>query len=132
MRHIYLSSHLDDAVLSCGGTIHRLSAGGEAVQVMTLLAGNPTPGSEPLPYAEDADAVQAALGAAGAGPWRDEIVPLTATGLRAKVEAIGYYRSQMAVLFGGAQAMPNRVWAFAASRTTDGRLAERLWWPPEP
>ena len=262
IKHVYLSPHLDDAVLSCGGAIHRLSASGEAVQVVTLFAGDPAPESdlspfarlqqrhwgnpprpmalrraedgaarvrlgaggqhldyldavyrtapdggwlydgeeklwgefqpadalaqdsgqgvadrlaalfappeshlfyaplavgrhvdhqivrlaaqrllsqgyrvafyEDYPYSEDGAAVQAAVQMAGAEPWRPELVALTAADLRAKVEAIGYYRSQMAVLFGGAQAMPNRVWAFAASRTTDGCLAERLWWPPEP
>jgi LmbE family N-acetylglucosaminyl deacetylase len=39
MKHIYLSPHLDDAVLSCGGTIHRRTAAGDRVQVITLLAG---------------------------------------------------------------------------------------------
>ncbi len=40
-NHLFLSPHLDDAVLSCGGTIHQLVARGDSVTVMTLMAGDP-------------------------------------------------------------------------------------------
>ena len=40
-RHVFLSPHLDDAVLSCGGTISRLTAAGEPVWVVTVFAGDP-------------------------------------------------------------------------------------------
>lgn len=43
---LFLSPHLDDAVLSCGGTIHQLTAQGEAVTVLTTMAGDPP---DPLP-----------------------------------------------------------------------------------
>jgi LmbE family N-acetylglucosaminyl deacetylase len=39
--HIYLSPHLDDAVLSCGGLIAKQTEGGEAVTVLTVCAGDP-------------------------------------------------------------------------------------------
>jgi LmbE family N-acetylglucosaminyl deacetylase len=39
MRHVYLSPHLDDAVLSCGGAIHRHRARGQPVIVITFFAG---------------------------------------------------------------------------------------------
>jgi LmbE family N-acetylglucosaminyl deacetylase len=40
--HLILSPHLDDAVLSCGGIIHHLTAGkGEAVLMFTIMAGDP-------------------------------------------------------------------------------------------
>jgi LmbE family N-acetylglucosaminyl deacetylase len=39
--HIYLSPHLDDAVLSCGGTIYAQSRRDERVLVMTVFAGSP-------------------------------------------------------------------------------------------
>jgi LmbE family N-acetylglucosaminyl deacetylase len=39
--HLFLSPHLDDAVLSCGGQIHHLVAGGQPVAVCTLMAGEP-------------------------------------------------------------------------------------------
>lgn len=38
---IYLSPHLDDAALSCGGTIHQQAARGDHVIVLTLFAGDP-------------------------------------------------------------------------------------------
>lgn len=44
--HLFLSPHLDDAVLSCGGTIHQLTASGEPVTVLTTMAGDPP---DPLP-----------------------------------------------------------------------------------
>lgn len=44
MLHLYLSPHLDDAVLSCGGTIAAQAAAGEPVRVVTLFAGDPPPG----------------------------------------------------------------------------------------
>ncbi len=39
--HIFLSPHYDDAVFSCGATIHRLTAGGDAVTVLTVMGGVP-------------------------------------------------------------------------------------------
>lgn len=260
MRHVYISPHLDDAVLSCGGAIHQQTAGGDRVQVLTLFAGefvgdglssfaqlqhqqwgHPTrpmflrraedttalalldakalhleyrdavyragPDGEwlypdlqslwedvhpadplgqnasggvsdrlaallppkdeailyaPLgvgrhvdhqivhtaarrllalgyrmafyedyPYAESPGATDAALLAVGAEGWRVEAIPLSPENLVAKVSAIDYYRTQLSSLFDEAQAMPNRVWAFAASRSPRLPLAERLWWPPE-
>jgi LmbE family N-acetylglucosaminyl deacetylase len=44
--HLFLSPHLDDAVLSCGGLIHHLTSGGTQVVVLTIMAGDPP---EPLP-----------------------------------------------------------------------------------
>lgn len=44
--HLFLSPHLDDAVLSCGGTIYQLTQRGEAVTILTLMAGDPP---TPLP-----------------------------------------------------------------------------------
>jgi LmbE family N-acetylglucosaminyl deacetylase len=41
---IYLSPHLDDAVLSCGALIHKQTQAGEKVVVITVCAGNPPPG----------------------------------------------------------------------------------------
>lgn len=38
-RHLYLSPHLDDAVLSCGGLIARQTRRGDEVIVLTLCAG---------------------------------------------------------------------------------------------
>lgn len=41
---IYLSPHLDDAVLSCGGQIHELARAGRRVAIVTFAAGEPPPG----------------------------------------------------------------------------------------
>lgn len=85
---------------------------------------------EDYPYAEKPGAVEAALDAAGAARWRLEVLPLEARHVADKVAALGYHRSQMSILFGGAEQMPSRVWAFASTRSPDGTLAERMWWPP--
>jgi LmbE family N-acetylglucosaminyl deacetylase len=50
--HIYLSPHLDDAVLSCGGRIRAQTASGEPVAVVTVFAGAPDPGASLSPYAK--------------------------------------------------------------------------------
>ena len=44
LRHIFLSPHLDDAVLSCGGMIYQLAQAGQRAQVITVFAGDPPPG----------------------------------------------------------------------------------------
>lgn len=44
LTHIYLSPHLDDAVLSCGGMIHQQAQARERVVVVTVCAGDPPPG----------------------------------------------------------------------------------------
>lgn len=42
-RHVYLSPHLDDAALSCGGTIAQQHAAGEAPLVVTFCTAAPPP-----------------------------------------------------------------------------------------
>ena len=37
--HIFISPHFDDGILSCGGTLNQLIAGGHAVTVMTMMGG---------------------------------------------------------------------------------------------
>jgi LmbE family N-acetylglucosaminyl deacetylase len=86
---------------------------------------------EDYPYAERPGATEAALAAAAVTNWRDKALPLDPADLSAKVSALGYYRSQLPILFGGAEMMPNRVWSHAATRSPSLCLAERLWWPPE-
>ena len=41
--HLFLSPHLDDAVLSCGGLIHQLARSGQRVLIRTFLAADPPP-----------------------------------------------------------------------------------------
>lgn len=82
---------------------------------------------EDYPYAEKPGAVESALAVSGARDWRVEAIPLSAANLTAKVRALAYYRTQLAGLFGSAEAMPSRVWAFAASGSPGCGLAERIW-----
>jgi LmbE family N-acetylglucosaminyl deacetylase len=257
MKHVYLSPHLDDAALSCGGAMHRLRREGEDVLSLTIFAGEPVQGQalspfaleqhtywgspprptplrraedaaalalldagaehldlldavyrstpaglwpyagretlcapphpedpisprdlaqalaerlppepgltlvaplaagrhvdhqvvhlaaqqllargyrlgfyEDYPYAEAPGAVEEALAASPLRGWQKRVVPLEAVDVAAKVAALAYYRSQMWILFGGAEAMPSRVWAFAAGRCPEAPLAECTWWAP--
>ena len=86
---------------------------------------------EDYPYAMKPGATELAVSAAGVEEWLVDPVSLQPEDVVAKVSALSYYRSQMYVLFGGIEAMPNRVWAFAASRSSGTDLAERIWWPAE-
>jgi LmbE family N-acetylglucosaminyl deacetylase len=44
--HIYLSPHLDDAALSCGGAISALHAAGDRVLVVTICTASPAPDAQ--------------------------------------------------------------------------------------
>jgi LmbE family N-acetylglucosaminyl deacetylase len=44
--HVFLSPHLDDAILSCGGRINQLVQSGASVVIVTVMAGDPP---DPLP-----------------------------------------------------------------------------------
>jgi LmbE family N-acetylglucosaminyl deacetylase len=57
---VYLSPHLDDAVLSCGGQIHRRAAAGEAVLVVTVGAAD----EPPPPWSDLATTLHRAWGGA--------------------------------------------------------------------
>jgi LmbE family N-acetylglucosaminyl deacetylase len=50
-RHIYLSPHLDDAALSCGGSIGLQTACGLKVLVITAFAGVPPEAQQPSSFA---------------------------------------------------------------------------------
>lgn len=51
-RHIVLSPHLDDAALSCGGLIARLTATGERVLVVNICSGSPPSHTAFSPFAQ--------------------------------------------------------------------------------
>jgi LmbE family N-acetylglucosaminyl deacetylase len=51
MRWIYISPHLDDAVLSAGGLIFDQSRAGTRVEIWTLVCGFP-PEADPSPFAQ--------------------------------------------------------------------------------
>jgi hypothetical protein len=84
---------------------------------------------EDFPYAERPGALESALLAPRTMTWSVEEIPLEAVNLAAKVSAVAYYRTQLGVLFEGAEAVPNRVWTFAATRSPEICLAERIWRP---
>ena len=42
MRWIYLSPHLDDAILACGGLIYQQSQAGDTVEIWNLMSGMPS------------------------------------------------------------------------------------------
>lgn len=52
MRWVYLSPHLDDVVLSCGGLVWEQVQAGNTVEVWTICAGAPAPGEPISPFAE--------------------------------------------------------------------------------
>jgi LmbE family N-acetylglucosaminyl deacetylase len=52
-EHVFLSPHLDDAALSCGGIIARHSAAGSRILVVTVCSGIPPVNSEFSQFAQD-------------------------------------------------------------------------------
>lgn len=51
--HIFLSPHLDDAVLSCGGLIHQLAQSGAPATVITVMAGDVPPDAPMTPFIKE-------------------------------------------------------------------------------
>jgi LmbE family N-acetylglucosaminyl deacetylase len=51
--HVYLSPHLDDAVLSCGGRIWQQVQAGERVLVVTVFSSAPAAGASFSPFAQE-------------------------------------------------------------------------------
>lgn len=55
--HVFLSPHLDDAVLSCGGLMHALVRRGETVVIVTVMAGEPPDELPDTPLLKDVKTV---------------------------------------------------------------------------
>jgi len=51
--YVYISPHLDDAILSCGGQIWQQVRAGERVLVVTVFAGSPASGAPLSPFAHE-------------------------------------------------------------------------------
>jgi LmbE family N-acetylglucosaminyl deacetylase len=51
--HLYISPHLDDATLSCGGRMWQQTQVGERVRVVTIFAGPPLPDAPFSPFAQE-------------------------------------------------------------------------------
>lgn len=52
-EHLYISPHLDDATLSCGGRIWQQAQAGERVSIVTIFAGAPAPDAPLSPFAQE-------------------------------------------------------------------------------
>ena len=78
---------------------------------------------EDFPYAEDAQAVRAALGKMRA---RADLVSLSEDALGVKTTAIACYRSQISTFWDDVADMPAAIRAFA-QRSGGGRAVERYW-----
>ncbi len=53
MAQIFVSPHMDDAVLSCGGLIYQLAQAGESVTVFSVMAGSVPPDVPISPFIEE-------------------------------------------------------------------------------
>ena len=82
---------------------------------------------EELPYIEAQHALEQAL--ADKPTWQPEKISLSEAALAAKVDAMGYYRSQIPVLYGNDLAMSRRIRAVANQVADHLGYAERIWWP---
>ncbi|MBN1303609.1 MAG: PIG-L family deacetylase [Anaerolineales bacterium] len=71
MRWIYVSPHLDDAVLSCGGLICEQVLAGSPVEIWTILSGYPPPGFR-SPLAQKVEAEWELPGSDGLALRREE------------------------------------------------------------
>jgi len=78
--HIYLSPHLDDAVLSCGGRIWQQARAGERVLVVTVFAGTPPPSVPLSPFAQALHTCWEHPGDAVAGRREEDRAALTLLG----------------------------------------------------
>ena len=81
--YIYLSPHLDDVVLSCGGRIWQQAQAGERVLVVTVFAGTPAPGESLSPFAQGLHALWGHLGDAAARRREEDTAAMAILGAEA-------------------------------------------------
>ena len=82
---------------------------------------------EDYPYVEEPGALTQALEALRPEQWELELREFDEQCLKAKIEAITAYQSQMATLFDSEQAMAQRVRDYVRAISPEHRLAERYW-----
>lgn len=96
-------------------------------------SGHPLTYYEDFPYAQDPQAMRAAL---KSGLWEPELVPLSEQALTAKVAAIACYASQISTFWGSQDVLNATVRAFAerafAEQAGQNEPAERYWHPVGP
>jgi len=78
--HLYLSPHLDDVILSCGGTIWQQVRAGERVLVLTVFAGSPSPDAPLSPFAQELHARWETLTDASALRREEDLAALAVLG----------------------------------------------------
>jgi LmbE family N-acetylglucosaminyl deacetylase len=81
--HIYLSPHLDDVVLSCGGRIWQQAQAGERVLVVTVFAGAPAPDAPLSPFARELHARWGYLADAMARRQEEDLTAVALLGAKA-------------------------------------------------
>lgn len=82
--HLFLSPHLDDAALSCGGTVFTLARAGAAVTILTLMAGDPPAPPPDTPIVRDLHARWAAGRQPTAARRREDARACAVLGARAQ------------------------------------------------
>jgi LmbE family N-acetylglucosaminyl deacetylase len=128
-----LAARLAAAPLRPGGTVYAPLAVGHHVDHRFVRRAAESCGHvltyyEDFPYAQDPQALQAALAERPAQP---ELVPLASEALEAKIAAIARYRSQISTFWADTEQMAAAVRAFA-ERTGGGAPTERYWKPSVP
>jgi len=123
-----LAARLATIPLAPGGTVYAPLEAGHHVdhQIVRRAAeasGHALTYYEDFPYAQDPQALQAALTERHA---RSALVVLTKEALEAKIAAIACYRSQISTFWADVGTMAIATQTFA-ERTGDGRPAERYW-----
>lgn len=81
--HLFLSPHLDDIVLSCGGLLYELTHAGTPLEVLTLMAGD---APDPLPFSDLIEKIHYRWGLGKnpfAGRRSEEVLALNKYGLAA-------------------------------------------------
>jgi LmbE family N-acetylglucosaminyl deacetylase len=81
--HVYLSPHLDDAVLSCGGRIWQQTRVGERVLVVTIFAAAPAPDVPLSPFAQELHARWGHLADAAVRRQEEDLAALALLGAEA-------------------------------------------------
>lgn len=114
--HVYLSAHLDDAVLSCGGLIHRQASLGQRPLVVTLFGGPPP---ADIPLSDFAQSVHAR--------WRDPagLVPARWAEDQAALAILGadYLRlNYLDCIYRGRGRADERGWYYASEQALFGEV----------
>jgi LmbE family N-acetylglucosaminyl deacetylase len=118
-RHVYLSPHLDDAPLSCGGAIAAHVAAGERVLVVTICTAAPPPAG---PFSALAQELHANWGLAA-----DQAVAARLREERLAMERLGvdyYWADRLDAIYRYAEAYHTRESLFSAPAHDDPLFAD--------